>query len=143
MKKRRLLSTCLSMCLAVTMALSCAGVTAFAAETDEKEPVTEQQLDEQLDEKEEVPEEDISEENTSEENHAPEEEVALLSAENGLSADDPMVVGAEALVYDSAKGIVGFSKTWYDSLGLNGDTLYVSLAIPAEMNGVPVTKIAY
>ena len=54
-----------------------------------------------------------------------------------------MPVRGEALVYDSAKGIVGFSKTWYDSLGLNGAALYVSLTIPAEMNGMPVTKIAY
>lgn len=77
---------------------------------------------------------------------ASDDEVAdaeMMAEEKGRSADVPMNVGAEALVYDSSKGIVGFSKTWYDSLNRNGDTLYVSLTIPEEMNGIPVTKIAY
>lgn len=68
---------------------------------------------------------------------------APVASGSGLSADDPMAVSGEALVYDSSQGIVGFSENWYNSLNLDDKTLYVSLTIPAEMNNTPVTKIAY
>ena len=71
--------------------------------------------------------------------------VPAFAEENGsgASAEDPLEVSGDALVYNEKNGIVGVSQKWYDSLNLNGATLYVSLTIPAEMNGTPVTKIAY
>ncbi len=155
MEKKNVLSRGLALLLAVVMALSCTGITAFAAETKAEEPAAEQQADKQ--QSTEKPSSDESTEQTQPGAQAPEtpqepaaqaaaepvEGIALLSAGSGLSAADPMAVSGEALVYDSAKGIVGFSKTWYDSLDLNGATLYVALTIPAEINGTPVTKIAY
>ena len=155
MKKNNVLSRGLALLLAVVMALSCTGITAFAAETKAEEPAAEQQADKQ--QSAEKPSSDESTEQTRPDAQAPEtshlpavqadakpvEGIALLSAGNGLSAADPMAVSGEALVYDSAKGIVGFSKAWYDSLNLNGATLCVALTIPAEMKGAPVTKIAY
>ena len=155
MKKNNVLSRGLALLLAVVMALSCTGITAFAAETKAEEPAAEQQADKQ--QSTEKPSSDESTEQTQPDAQAPEtpqesaaqaaaeptEGIALLSAGSGLSAADPMTVSGEALVYNSAKGIVGFSKTWYDSLDLNGATLYVALTIPAEMKGAPVTKIAY
>ena len=73
--------------------------------------------------------------------------VALAAEpEDGSSADHPLTVDADALVYCNIKGndgIIGFSQEWYDTVSKNGSPVYVKLIVPAEIGGHAVKRIEY
>ena len=73
--------------------------------------------------------------------------VALAAEpEDGSSADHPLTVDADALVYCNIKGndgIIGFSQEWYDDVSKNGSPVYVKLIVPAEIGGHAVKRIEY
>ena len=74
--------------------------------------------------------------------------VPAFAEENGsgTSAENPMEVSSEALVYCNIKGndgIIGFSQEWYDDVSKNGSPVYVKLIVPATIDGHAVKRIEY